>query len=166
MADAFLSFFAPSSSSPKYHTPYFFTSLNPFRRRLSNFRESYLLYAFLAFVEVFVLQCHAVCMNGIHHFRHETERYTAYALHSYERYLYDVYSCSATYGFTILFLAHMFRFDDNDNYDKQIALTTFTVDGFLFVLFQSVDNIWCQRQAKYNWLATINWAHSLCFSPA
>lgn len=71
--------------------------------------------------------------------------------------------CIDQYGFTILFLAHMFRFDDNDDYDKEIALTTFTVDGFLFVLFQSVDNIWCQRRENtIDWLLSIE--HIRCVS--
>lgn len=38
----------------------FLTSLNPFHRRLSNFRESHLLHAFLYFVEFFGLQCHTI----------------------------------------------------------------------------------------------------------
>lgn len=90
----------------------------------------------------------------------------AYVLHfcAWYFYIHHIFIHQNLYFFPFSFRRTWFLFDDDDNdiaSTKNIPL----MDIFLVVVlfFQSMDNIWCQRQENtIDWLLSIE--HILCFS--
>lgn len=149
-----------------------FSFLNPFHRRLSNFylqfetvavrdRVLYLICFSLLCMEVFRLHVMPY-IHSIHHFFDMKLRYSLCSTLLRMIFLYS--SHQNLYFFPFSFRRTWFLFDDDDNdiaSTKNIPL----MDIFLVVVlfFQSMDNIWCQRQENtIDWLLSIE--HILCFS--
>lgn len=110
---------------------------------------------FLYFVEFFGLHaifCGLVHEHSIHHFRHEIARlYLCFTLlRMIFCMLQNVLFCHFLFGAHVSMTTTM---TTRDSFNK---ISCCTVDGFLFVLFQSMDNIWCHRQEN-----TIDWLLSI-----
>lgn len=108
---------------------------------------------------------HSVSMKGIHHFRHEIEMHSLCSTLLRMIFVWILITVCASKR-TVLpfcFLAHM-RWQrwlwqrDRFNYIYRWWIS-------LCSIFQSVDNIWCQRQENtIDWLLSIEHTHSRCFT--